>query len=77
MKTAVGILKGLYFHSSGAELLRKRKERGKEKREKEEKRKGGREREKRGEKEEDVILITTNHFALGIKERSLHPRYRS
>ena len=57
--------------------MRKRKERGKEKREKEEKRKGGREREKRGEKEEDVILITTNHFALGIQERSLHPRYRS
>jgi len=63
----------LYF----TELSRKRKERGKEKREKEEKRKGGREREKRGEKEENVILITTNHFALGIQERSLHPRYRS
>ena len=64
-------------NSSGAELLQKRKERGKEKREKEEKRKGRREREKRGEKEEDVILITTNHFALGLQERSLHPRYRS
>ena len=44
----------------------KKKGEGEEKREKEEKRKGGREREKRGEKEEDVILITTNHFALGM-----------
>ena len=57
--------------------IAKEKGEGKGKREKEEKRKGRREREKRGEKEEDVILITTNHFALGLQERSLHPRYRS
>ena len=48
--------------------MQKRKERGKKEGKKEEKKKGGREREKRGEKKEDVILITTNHFALGIQE---------
>jgi hypothetical protein len=47
--------------------LQKRKERGKKKREKEEKKKGRREREKRGEMREVVILITTNHLAVGVQ----------
>ena len=45
------IEKGLYFHSSGAELLRKRKERGKKKGKKKRKRKEeerGKERGKEG-----------------------------
>jgi hypothetical protein len=46
----IGRLQWLFFHSSGAELLQKRKERGKEKREKEEKRKERREKKKRGKR---------------------------
>ena len=42
--------------------------RGERKKGKRREKEGGREREKRGEKKEDVILITTNHFALGIQE---------
>ena len=59
--------RGLYFHK-WSYIIAKKKGEGKEKREKQEKKKGGREREKRGKKKEDVILITTNHFALGIQE---------
>ena len=58
----------IYVSEMFSDSYCEKERRGERKKGKRREKEGGREREKRGEKKEDVILITTNHFALGIQE---------